>query len=708
MNDEKTFKLPRLKHGLKYFPGSADPTTGEPSGVLHDPVSNNYFKLTWAECECISRFWLHKDSVSLISDVNTNTSLNLDEDDLKNLIVFLISNHLIESDRNADVKHNLDQGFWKKLLHQYLYFTVPLFHPQNFLKQTYHYVDPLLSKGATLLMVFSLIVLAFVTMERGDEFFKTASGIPSASGLMTIAIVFAFVKLIHEWAHAYTATKYGVQVPHMGAAFIVLYPVLYTETSGAWRLTNKLNRMAIGFAGIRAELCLATIFLLFWNISPSGSLIQTLSFYVVAVSLMSSLVVNLNPLMRFDGYYLLSDFMQIENLQSRSCSFARHAIRKILFGLNDPRPEDLSERRSRFLMVFGLVLLVYRFFLFSGIAILVYTMIFQPLGTILFLIEIWFFLIRPILSEIKIWKERSSEILVNTRARIIIGILIITTILFVLPVHSTISVPSVAYHKTYREVHAPVVAEISKIFVKDNDLVHEGDVLMVLTSPKLEQDYALAKQDLEKLQFLKRVGNLRSSGQSQKTPDVIEEQIDLIHKKIIHLEDQIKNLIIVSGFEGQVRDMMRGISIGRTVRIDDVLLRVIDPSQIIYVAYIPDTQRDRIQTGNTAKFVMKGNVFSHVDLFVKELDKVSSSEISSPELIAEIGGDIGGNQQKYLRPKQSLYRVKCEAINHDENHNQTSLFKQKGILLIKGENISPLGFVLRQFGGLLRRELSLN
>jgi hypothetical protein len=65
----------------------------------------------------------------------------------------------------------------EKLLHQYLYFTVPLFHPQNFLKQTYHYVDPLLSKGATLSDVFSLIVLAYVTMERGRRVFKTASGI---------------------------------------------------------------------------------------------------------------------------------------------------------------------------------------------------------------------------------------------------------------------------------------------------------------------------------------------------------------------------------------------------------------------------------------------------------------------------------------------------------------------------------------------------
>ena len=171
----------------------------------------------------------------------------------------------------------------------------------------------------------------------------------------------------------------------MGAAFIVLYPVLYTETSGAWRLTNKLNRMAIGFAGIRAELCLATIFLLFWNISPSGSLIQTLSFYVVAMSLMSSLAVNLNPLMRFDGYYLLSDFMQIENLQSRSCSFARHAIRKILFWFE--WPSTWRPKRKKIKILNGLWFSSSGLSIFFCFPVLPFWFIpwfFQPLGTILF------------------------------------------------------------------------------------------------------------------------------------------------------------------------------------------------------------------------------------------------------------------------------------------------------------------------------------
>src|SRR5262249_7464436 len=147
---------------------------------------------------------------------------------------------------------------------------------------------------------------------------------------------------------------------------------LYTETTGSWALSSRRARFQIGMAGIFAELCLAGFFLLLWHLSPAGSLLQALSFLVVSISLIGSLLINLNPFMRFDGYYLLSDAMEFDNLQSRSCNFARHALRKFLFGWNDPPPENLPSHDQKFLIGFGFGLITYRFFLFMGIAILVY------------------------------------------------------------------------------------------------------------------------------------------------------------------------------------------------------------------------------------------------------------------------------------------------------------------------------------------------
>ena len=125
------------------------------------------------------------------------------------------------------------------------------------------------------------------------------------------------MKILHELGHAYAARHFGARVPVIGLAFLVMFPILYTDTTDVWRIQEKRSRTLINGAGITVELCIAAISLLLWAFLPDG-IFRSIAFFAATTSWAMSLFVNLNPWMRFDGYYLISDLLGVENLQKLS------------------------------------------------------------------------------------------------------------------------------------------------------------------------------------------------------------------------------------------------------------------------------------------------------------------------------------------------------------------------------------------------------
>ena len=162
-------------------------------------------------------------------------------------------------------------------------------------------------------------------------------------------------------------------------------PVRYTEASTACKASRRA-RLMVDAAGIFAELMLAVMATLFWVFLPDGTA-SDVAFVIASVSWVMSLLVNLNPLMRFDGYYLLADMLGVENMQERGFALARWRLREFLFGFGDPAPEHLSRPMRRGLIVHAYAVWVYRFFLFLDIALLVYHVAVKLAGIVLFAVE---------------------------------------------------------------------------------------------------------------------------------------------------------------------------------------------------------------------------------------------------------------------------------------------------------------------------------
>lgn len=702
-------KIPRLNPSLRLFRAESD-KSGHPRWRLYHALSNTYFDIGWMEYEALSRFSQCDNALELKNTIEAETSLNLEDEDVIALITFLNRNGLLSSTDafSEDFKPAKDVPLWKRIVHNYLFFSVPLFKPQSFLKKTWPTVRPLFSKSFFSFSMLVLLIFSVLTLGKIDEFANTFFMFLSMEGAITIFVVFFFIKILHEFGHAYTAHKYSVDVPHMGIAFMVMYPVLYTETTGAWRLDSKDNRIAIGLAGIKTELMLAAYALVLWNILPAGML-QSIAFSIVTISLLGSLLVNLNPLMRFDGYFIFSDYLGIENLHARGFKAVRWSMRKFLFGLREEPPED-DKKRLGFLIYFGAAVLIYRFFLFLGIALLVYYLFFKPLGLIMMLIELGWFIALPIWSEIKIWIEKRHEIIAQSRAKVTLSLVGIGIVLLFLPTSNTLVIPAVAHSQEYRAIYPPVPAKVGQIMVQDNQSVQQGDVLVRLTAPALEKDISLAEIELNALKDEKR--QLQSNIEMAKERLLaVEIEIKSLQQKLGRLQKQQDDLIVRAEFSGIIRDSNPNISEGQFVSENTLILRLLSSENSIISAYVSESDLDRIEKGNKATFRPHHQFLSEHEYSVFSIDEVSTKKMDWPELSSIYGGSIASEfsndalSTQSIVPRQSLYKVKLKGL---DDRAKDVLVAQRGAIYISGKPSIPALKMTRFISESFMREINLN
>lgn len=693
------FTLPSLNPFLKLY--TAPPVDGVPAWTLHHAPSNAYYRISWAEFECISRMARCRTAHELCAAVNAETTLRVDISDITALCAFLAQNGLIAGGAGAIPK---SVPLWKRIMHGYLFFTIPLVRPERFLKASLPYVRLFLGRRFFMGMMLLLAVAAVMTMQRADEFLHTFAGFVSVEGIIFAALALAGVKAIHEMAHAYVAVREGVPVPHMGIAVMVLYPVLYTETTGGWRVTTRHGRMAIGLAGIMAELCVAAVALLLWNVAPAGSMAQALCFIVTAVALVSSLLVNLNPLMRFDGYYLLSDLMGIENLQARACAFARWWLRRLLFGWGDDAPEHLAPDKVRFLTVFGLALLVYRFLLFVGIALLVYHVFFKPLGLFLMLLELWWFIGLPVWGELRIWAARRKEILLGARGRMTLLAGFMIFLLMLMPVNMTVKMPAVIHARDYAAVHVPVAARVDEWHITEGSAVHAGQVLARLSSVPLERDREMARSRLEALESMARRAGTNAALLREQYAG-IEQQIVAARASVAALDEQAQALVITAPFDGVARDVLQDVVIGQTVSPRDILMRIVGAG-VAVTAYVTENDLPRMKVGGTARFRPDFDPGAEMDVTVAQIAPAAGDVIDWPELASDFGGSLAARrdaQSAVIKPMASYYRVELTT-----DLQATPARVMRGQVLANASAISPLQRFIKSLAGVIVRESGLN
>ncbi|HSK41901.1 MAG TPA: site-2 protease family protein, partial [Arenibaculum sp.] len=437
--------MPPLREELTLHPGPRTPS-GVPTWTLQDPANNRFFRIGWAEFEMLSR-WDLGSMEAIAEAVSRDTTLDLAGDRVEAFVRFLAGCSLLQVRGEQAVGGLVRQAqaqrrHWAAwMLKNYLFFRIPLVRPDGFLTATRGLVGWVFSPGFLALVLAAAAAGGWLVVRQWDGFIHSFSYFFSIEGALLAALALGLSKVLHELGHAYVANRFGCRVPTMGLAFLVLWPVLYTDTSEAWKLPSRRPRLAIGAAGMATELALAALATLAWAFLPDGPA-RSACFLLATTTWILTLVVNLNPFMRFDGYYLLSDWLDIANLQDRSFALARWRLREALFGLGDPRPERFERHVEHLLIAYAVATWIYRFFLFLGIALLVYHLFFKALGIVLFAVELAWFIARPVLGELRVWASRRREVRLNRQTALSLFMLSAALAAVVIPWRSTVPAPA--------------------------------------------------------------------------------------------------------------------------------------------------------------------------------------------------------------------------------------------------------------------------
>lgn len=702
------YPLPPLREDIRLLPGTRT-WNGEPTWTLADPLRNRFFQLGERDINLLNH-WSRGTPEAVLQAVNAEPGFDADIDEVNALLGFLMNAELVDASaaplrqRLCSVHKAREQSLFQQLLHKYLFFRIPLVRPDKLLNSLYPRVrflfQPWFPRVTLLMGLLGILMVA----QNWDRFTGGFSWFMTPAGMATFAITLVVVKLIHETGHALMLKHYGLRVPTMGVAFLVMWPVMYTDASEGWRLQSRRQRAFIAAAGVMTEMMLACYAMVAWFFLPDGVL-RSVAFAVATTTWVLSVAVNLNPLMRFDGYYFLSDIVNIPNLQDRSFAVARWRLRRWLFGVEQPAPEHFPQSTLSWMTGYAWAIWIYRFFLFLGIAVLVYYFFFKALGIFLFGVEIWWFIVRPIWNEVKQWRQLAPGASLPRR-RLFMGMVAGVVFILVFPWKSSIELPALLSAEQHARIYVPVDAQVVSVDVKDGDVVKAGQPLMSLVSPELEMRIRMADVEASRMEAL--VASVSVQADLYQDRLVLEQEYLRAQAMLSALQRELEKLTVRAPHDGVVRDLESDLVPARWLSADSHLLTVVAPGSVEVTAWLPERDRARVDVGDEGVFWTEGRRGPQgVPLVVRAVDTGAVRDLDPPHHASVFGGDIPVAEAPdgALVPEAALYRVRLGGVEPPGGAEMAQ--RWRGWVVVEGQRQSVLAGWLTWIAGALIRESGL-
>lgn len=669
--------LPPLRDDL-HLHGSAPYPDGSPCWTIQDPVNNVFYRIGWLEFELLSRWHLGSPD-AILAATRSETLLEALPEELSDLTQFLQENHLlaIRHPRHTDLlisafrRSRLSHAKW--LLHHYLFFRIPLWHPDRWLHAAMPWVSWIYHRRTAYVILAVGLLAILMTGRQVDTFAASFAHSLSPSGLAGYLIALAIAKSLHELGHAFTATRHGVRVAHMGVAFLVLWPVLYTDTGESWRLHNRRQRLAIASAGILTELTIASMATLAWNLATPGDIRDAL-FFLATTAWLISLGINASPFMRFDGYFILTDLLDLPNLHDRSFALARTWIRNHLLGWNDPEPEHFPSARRRFLILFAIATWLYRLAVFIGIAIAVYVYFFKLLGIFLFLVEIGWFVVRPLTNELKVWHQRKGEI-PPSRLKLAGIATSIGLMVALVPWSISVSADAWAHGQNAHVVFTPLPSRLVSNPAGPGP-VTENALLFSFDQPEGSMRTAIASAGEAALE--QQLAGLAAVPEGESRRPILMQQRIMKEAQISAEADETNRLQLRAPFDGILTDVDPELKTGVWVSPKDPLGIIVVPTHWTVDAFVGQDDYARIAAGNGMRFYPEDDSLHPITGRVESIDRYRVASLPHPLLSDRHGGKLPVLQDSQgMTPRDALYRVR---IHLDESPDMLAVRRGTAVI----------------------------
>ena len=557
--------------------------------VLHDPAAERAHRFTPAAHHVIGLM----DGRRSVQQIWEAASAHLadaapTQEDVIRLLAQLHAADALLSDVPADSEEvfrryqKQERLKWKRRLWSPLSLRFPLIDPDRFLARTQRWVAPLF--GGFGLALWLLVVGSGAVLSAShwtDLTENVADRVLAPTNLLLLWLVYPCVKALHELGHAYATKHWGGEVHEIGIMLLVFAPVPYVDASAATGFKDKRQRMVVGAAGIAVELFLGSLALFTWLTVEPG-LVSNVAFNVMLISGVSTLLFNGNPLLRFDGYYVLSDWLEIPNLGARSNQYLGYLFQRHLLGVKDARSPAHGRGERIWMVVYGITSFIYR----SFITVIIVTFIASRFFVIGVLLAIWAVatqMLVPIGKGVRYLTNSPNLRRNRARAWLTGGGLALAALLllFVAPAplwtraEGVISVPDEAQVRTGTEGFAV------EVMVDADTAVKKGQPLARLEDPVLATRVAVLESEQRAL--LTQYESLVFADPVQAA--VVAEELATTEANLARMRDRVRELVLRSPVDGRWvlpraadlpgRFVPKGQLVGYVVRPNEFTARVL-------------------------------------------------------------------------------------------------------------------------------------
>jgi len=617
---------------------------GAPYYQLEDPLNGKFYRLGLSEW-CLVR---ELDGKRFLRDCVQRSQTHVGrqdsevtERDAVALVRWLVQVQLVTLDNRAThpvYESTSERRQAPDALFNPLFLKIPLFNPDRMLERCLPYLCWSISPIAFMIWLAACLYACFEILGQWDRFVSSATTILSPHNWLWLLVVWCVLKAVHELYHGLICKKYGGEVSHCGIMMILFSPIAFVDVTSSWRFRSKWHRIYTAAGGMYIELFVASVAAIVWARTDHPLLAQTCQNIVLMASL-STLLCNANFLMRFDGYYILTDLLEIQNLYTKGQQYLRYLNRRYLLGM--PIQSTLQRQaRPCLLRCYAFAALIWRWCFYVGILVAASVM-FRGAGlalAVLAAVTWWGVPAVKYLRYVVVGNECERPNIVRFGAVSAVSLLIVLLI-FQLPWPGGVTAVGVVQYDPLNVYRVKSSGFVEEVHVQSGDLVHPGQVLATIRN--LETELELAEIDLE-IEESKVKSRILHQDYDVVAFQVETKKRESLQRQRKELQQQVDDLAVVATVRGRVigRDLQS--LVGQYLKSGAVLMSVGDESR--KQIHLSIAQKDvgffEKQIDKRPFVRIKGRPQPLREAILVRVDPRASRSLASPALAAPNGGPL--------------------------------------------------------------------
>jgi putative peptide zinc metalloprotease protein len=657
--------------------------------VVRDPAGNQFHRLSAPAYRFVGLLDGHRTVSEAWELVGGQLA---DDAPTQNEVIQILSQlhaaNLVEANVTPDAQvllkrhKRFQQQRWQNRLMNVLFPRIPLWDPNRFLITWMPIMRLLLSRFGTILWL-AVVGTAIATLtpywnsnglSLKKEFTEVMNIAQHPGNVVWAFVTFWIIKFIHELGHGFTCRRFGGEVHELGIMFLVLIPAPYVDASTAWGFPNKWHRVLVGAGGMIFELFVAAILAFVWVMTAESHPIHTFACYGMFIASVTTVIFNANPLLRYDGYYILSDWLEIPNLSYRAREYAMGLIKRHLFSVKLPQPLPPLGQRG-WLLLYAITSGIYRIFVGVMIIMMVWGRV-PVLGVLMALGGVVTWCVVPVV-KVTNYLLLDPE-LHRKRTRAIGWSAAFATLLVI-----AIGVIKFPFHYYAFGVMEPadkqmVIAQASgtvkQVLAHDGDWVKEGQPILVCSNEQTEKELEMLQSQWRALDLKRQVAMASKEPDAQGQAQSFGDQAKTVKDEIAKRTREYEKLTLLAPRTGKLvlpelkhlpgRFVHEGEELGMIAPKGDLRVLVFLPQDDAALAYLHKGTQAEIRPAGRLGEVLKTQLEGRNPTPADRVP-VNVTELASGPVAPDMADSRAGSDPRMVKAQQPQVELWLRLPNAD-------------------------------------------